>query len=238
MRDGESSTRSCACPIPIPALCPPGAPAPPGRAADPAAARAAGATGTPAGSEGDPLARLHYDESTYTSTHKSRHGDIGGKEAPTPAAADKYHMSSMRQPITASAKVMRRLKSNNTMVVRDKGQAPAGAGGGLSEDDKLELKALFYQYCTFGTGQKKDDTMDRDQFAKLCKECHVVDERLDSTGVDIAFTKFKGGKKRKRIPFAQFKKALRHLAAEKGSTFDSLVQGMLLNDGPQILVAV
>ena len=29
-----------------------------------------------------------------------------------------------------------------------------------------------------------------------------------------------------------------HLAAEKGSTFDSLVQGMLLNDGPQILVAV
>ena len=211
---------------------------PPGWTADRAAARAAGATGTPAGSEGDPLARLHYDESTYTSTHKSRHGDIGGKEAPTPAAADKYHKDSMRQPITASAKVMRRLKSNNTMVVHDKGQASPGAGGGLSEDDKLELKALFYQYCTFGTGQKKDDTMDRDQFAKLCKECHVVDERLDATGVDIAFTKFKGGKKRKRIPFAQFKKALMHLAAEKGSTFDSLVQGMLLNDGPQILVAV
>jgi len=60
--------------------------------------------------------------------------------------------------------------------------------------DQAVLQQVFNEYCG---GQK---TMEGKQFAKLAKDCKLLDKKLTATDVDLAFAKVKD-KSERRITF-------------------------------------
>lgn len=63
------------------------------------------------------------------------------------------------------------------------------------------LKAIFNHY----NGTQK--TMEGKSFAKLAKDCKLIDKKLTATDVDLIFAKVKD-KSERRITFAQFESGL------------------------------
>ncbi len=57
--------------------------------------------------------------------------------------------------------------------------------------------------------------MDGRQFAKLAKDCKLLDKKLTATDIDLTFAKVKD-KTARKITFAQFKQAITHFATKKG----------------------
>ena len=54
----------------------------------------------------------------------------------------------------------------------------------------LSLEDSFRQFCSFGD---KDSTlmMDGAKFAKMCRDCKLLDKKLTATDVDLIFAKAK-----------------------------------------------
>lgn len=83
-----------------------------------------------------------------------------------------------------------------------------------------ELAQIFHQYCSFGSRTASvnaltdDVMMDNARFAKLAKECKLVDKINTLTDIDIIFNKVRD-KGARRIDFAAFKEALLLLAERK-----------------------
>ncbi len=52
------------------------------------------------------------------------------------------------------------------------------------------MEAVFKSFCVFG---QKDAAplMDGSKFAKLCRDCKVLDKKVTTTDVDIIFSKVK-----------------------------------------------
>lgn len=72
-----------------------------------------------------------------------------------------------------------------------------------------QLKKTFTDYC--GAGQT---TMDGKGFAKCAKDNKLLDKKLTTTDVDLAFSKIKDRTAR-RITFEQFKAGLALFAEKK-----------------------
>ena len=71
--------------------------------------------------------------------------------------------------------------------------------------------------------------MDGKTFAKLSKDCNLLDKKLTSTDVDLVFAKIKD-KSARKITFDQFKNGVTQLAAKKGLS-DSDLQKLICEAG-------
>jgi hypothetical protein len=83
-------------------------------------------------------------------------------------------------------------------------------------------------FATFAQGKE----MDGKTFAKLTKDCGLLDKKLTSTDVDIIFAKIKD-KSARKITFEEFKKGVPHLAAKKGVTEAELTEMIVKAGGPK-----
>lgn len=190
--------------------------------------------------------RFHDDKSTYTGTHVHGGPDMGSKSrGHTPCFTFSTHTvshlmppeqemdsrSRTPSPMPPAAQADRRDRSppplpptTTTTATKSLGRNFAGlsptgkSAGGTIED-------TFRVYC----GSRAD--MGGKEFAKLCKDCHLVDEvTVTSSGTDIIFAKVKRGQR--RIDFLQFKEALQHIADKKGVSAAVIHRSVAASEGP------
>lgn len=104
--------------------------------------------------------------------------------------------------------------------------------------ESAELQAIFYAYCAFGTTSKLLDELDSGKFAKLCRECGIVDGKIVPPAMaDVAFAKVKQQQKR-TISYIEFQQALAVLAPLRYANIDvyqslqSIVESIIRSGGP------
>ena len=91
----------------------------------------------------------------------------------------------------------------------------------------MEGKSLKDVFLSF-TGGKPE--MESKVFAKLYKECGIIDKKFSTNDADINFSKVKSGKV-KVITFDQFKKTLELAAQKKGVKQEDLEQQIMKHGG-------
>jgi len=101
----------------------------------------------------------------------------------------------------------------------------------------LGVDDIFVAFASFGMGGELQTEMDGAKFAKLCRDCDLVDKNFTSVDVDLAFTKAKT-KGQRRISFAEFHDILQAMADKKGVHKSSVINTILRAEGPVILSAV
>src|SRR5690349_12216523 len=74
--------------------------------------------------------------------------------------------------------------------------------------------------------------MDGRQFAKLAKDCAILDKKLTPTDIDLIFAKVKA-KTARKITYEQFEHALEHCATKKGISKSDLVAKIESVGGPK-----
>jgi hypothetical protein len=75
--------------------------------------------------------------------------------------------------------------------------------------------------------------MEGKSFAKLAKDCDLIDKKLTNTDVDLIFAKVKG-KTERRITYAQFMDGLGLFAEKKGVAKDAVVSKVAASKGPKL----
>ncbi|DBA71896.1 TPA: hypothetical protein ACH3X2_010942 [Trebouxia sp. C0005] len=98
------------------------------------------------------------------------------------------------------------------------------------------LLSTFKAFAAFGTGSATQASpakagMDGASFAKLCRDSGLLGGKLNSTAVDIAFSKAKG-KGARKMTFKEFENALELLASSKGVSGEELRQKVAASAGP------
>lgn len=83
-------------------------------------------------------------------------------------------------------------------------------------ETSTDLTQVFRDYCG------KETTMEGKSFAKLAKDCNLLDKKLTATDVDLIFAKVKD-KTERRITYAQFLNGLGLFAEKKGVSKDDVV---------------
>ena len=73
--------------------------------------------------------------------------------------------------------------------------------------------------------------MDGRQFAKLAKDCKLLDKKLTATDVDLTFAKVKD-KAARKINFVQFDHALDTFASKKGISKNDVIKQIEVSGGP------
>ena len=86
------------------------------------------------------------------------------------------------------------------------------------------LKDVFE---SFAAGKE----MDGKTFAKVAKDCSLLDKKLTSTDMDIIFAKIKD-KAARKITFEQFKKGVAEMATKKGISEADLSKAIAATGGP------
>ena len=96
------------------------------------------------------------------------------------------------------------------------------------------MRDVFAEFANFGVrGYERSDTMDGSKWAKFCRETGLQDgRRVDSTSVDIIFSKVKPRSER-RITFEEFKDAVAMVAEMRGERFRDISDRVSRVGGPQ-----
>ena len=89
-----------------------------------------------------------------------------------------------------------------------------------------DIKAIFKSFAANTT------ELDGRQFAKLSKDCNILDKKLTATDIDLIFAKVKA-KTARKISYAQFESALEQCATKKGITKAELVKRIEAVGGPK-----
>jgi len=106
-------------------------------------------------------------------------------------------------------------------------------------DHKMDeqLKNRYLSYCQFGD-KSNHGTMESKTFAKLCKECDLLNKTCTGTDIDLIFTKVKT-KGARRIEYKQFLEGLKEVAARRfkaddpAAGFQKCVEHIVNHGGPQ-----
>ncbi|CAE8622927.1 unnamed protein product, partial [Polarella glacialis] len=121
-------------------------------------------------------------------------------------------------------------------------RSPRGSLSGMEEDDSSPLQSpLEALPGTWGTVERtfrafcglRQEGMDGKTFAKLCKDCDLVDKNLTATGLDIVFAKVVQ-KGQRRIGLEEFDSALPLLAERKCVSVDEIC-GLIRRSGGPVL---
>lgn len=96
----------------------------------------------------------------------------------------------------------------------------------------MSLKETFKAYAVFGRRADQDKDLTGKNFAKLVKEKKMMDKKLNSTEVDMIFTKANRETKSKTLDFARFEKALEMIAECKGKTKEEICDMIVAGGGP------
>jgi Ca2+-binding EF-hand superfamily protein len=92
------------------------------------------------------------------------------------------------------------------------------------------LKDAFEAFASFGTSAQTE--MDNSHFAKMCKECGIIDKTFTPTDADLIFNKTKA-KAARKLTFAEFKeKALPEIATKKKMSVEELT-ALVQSKSPQ-----
>ena len=96
------------------------------------------------------------------------------------------------------------------------------------------MRDVFAEFANFGVrGDERSDTMDGSKWAKFCRETGLQDgRRVDSTSVDIIFSKVKPRSERS-ITFEEFKDAVAMVAEMRGERFRDISDRVSRVGGPQ-----
>ncbi|KAF3687452.1 Tubulin polymerization-promoting protein family member 3 [Channa argus] len=89
-----------------------------------------------------------------------------------------------------------------------------------------EVETSFQKFAVHGDSKATGKEMNGKNFAKLCKDCHIIDgKNVTITDVDIVFSKFKA-KSARVFTFEQFNQALTELAPKrfKGKSKEEALQ--------------
>eukprot|EP00386_Alphamonas_edax_P000748 GDKI01002338.1.p2 GENE.GDKI01002338.1~~GDKI01002338.1.p2 ORF type:complete len:149 (+),score=56.58 GDKI01002338.1:151-597(+) len=89
----------------------------------------------------------------------------------------------------------------------------------------MTISATFQ---AFTNGQPE---MDGRQFAKLCKDCKIIDAKFTATDADLMFAKVKA-KGARKISIAELESALEFIAQKKGCSVDAVRSKVENNEGP------
>ena len=73
--------------------------------------------------------------------------------------------------------------------------------------------------------------MEGKTFAKMAKDCKILDKNLTATDMDLIFAKIKD-KAARKITFAQFSKGIEECAKKKKISFDALSEKLCSIGGP------
>ena len=93
-----------------------------------------------------------------------------------------------------------------------------------SSHKDTQLQAVFQSYSAGATMEGK-------QFAKLMKDCKILDKKVTSTDIDLIFAKIKE-KAARRISFTEFQSGLELVAQRKGLTVIQIRETISQNQGP------
>ena len=97
------------------------------------------------------------------------------------------------------------------------------------------LQEVYARFASFGKSQQDASgaAMDGKAFAKLCKDCKLLDPKFTSTDVDLIFANNKvKNKAERKITFLQFTVALDLVAERKGVPIADIHQKLLQQGGP------
>ncbi|KAF7223824.1 tubulin polymerization-promoting protein family member 2 isoform X1 [Nothobranchius furzeri] len=100
-----------------------------------------------------------------------------------------------------------------------------------------EVETSFHKFAIHGDTKATGKEMNGKNFAKLCKDCHIIDgKNVTTTDVDIVFSKVKA-KSARVITFEQFIQAITELSVKrfKGKSKDEalqLIYGLIVGKEP------
>ncbi|XP_017290657.2 tubulin polymerization-promoting protein family member 2 [Kryptolebias marmoratus] len=100
-----------------------------------------------------------------------------------------------------------------------------------------EVESSFQKFAVHGDTKATGKEMNGKNFAKLCKDCHIIDgKNVTTIDVDIVFSKVKA-KSARVITFEQFNQALTELASKrfKGKSKEEALQqiyGLIVGKEP------
>lgn len=103
--------------------------------------------------------------------------------------------------------------------------------GDLTQDDEMDwdqCKLPFEAFCAHG---HKD--MEGKEFAKFCKDAHLIGKGMAKTDVDLIFAKVVPKGKR-RMDFLQFQQACRHIALKRKCPNCDIQKIVMDSHGPEI----
>lgn len=92
----------------------------------------------------------------------------------------------------------------------------------------MDSKTLKSTFDSFNGTQK---TMEGKTFAKVAKDCKLIDKKMTATDIDLIFAKVKD-KAERRITYAQFEKALELCAEKKGADLEAIKEAVMGSSGP------
>mmetsp|Transcript_21476 Transcript_21476/g.50060 ORF Transcript_21476/g.50060 Transcript_21476/m.50060 type:complete len:523 (+) Transcript_21476:66-1634(+) len=100
----------------------------------------------------------------------------------------------------------------------------------LAPSDGDGMEAVFYNFC--GPGHAE---MSGTEFHRLCKDCHLLDDKLDNPSVDLLFSDARVKDHTARsIDFLQFEIALELLAERKGVSLSRVRSDVLEQGRPEV----
>lgn len=73
--------------------------------------------------------------------------------------------------------------------------------------------------------------MEGKTFAKMAKDCKILDKALTATDIDLIFAKVKD-KAARKINYTQFQEGIKACAAKKKTTFEALSASLCATGGP------
>ena len=79
--------------------------------------------------------------------------------------------------------------------------------------------------------------MEGKSFAKLAKDCNLIDKKLTAPDVDLIFTKVKATKMDRKIGFKEFVEAIAHMADKKNVPKEELAYFIATSNHGPILKA-
>jgi len=90
--------------------------------------------------------------------------------------------------------------------------------------DKASLQSVYKHFAG-------GDEMDGKTFAKLSKDCKLLDKKLTATDIDLVFAKVKD-KAARKINYAQFEKAVGLMGEKKGASAEQIATAIISAGGP------
>eukprot|EP00928_Gymnodinium_smaydae_P003626 TRINITY_DN1128_c0_g2_i1.p1 TRINITY_DN1128_c0_g2~~TRINITY_DN1128_c0_g2_i1.p1 ORF type:complete len:511 (-),score=137.29 TRINITY_DN1128_c0_g2_i1:255-1745(-) len=161
-----------------------------------------------AGTRADEV-RFHDDKDTYTGSHAEKH--VGPRPSQLQAPQGAAPAADAEKPSPRPSQVQ---------------AAPVAAPAAGGAADNKDLEASFKAFCASG-----HDGMDGKSFAKLCKDCHLLDKKFTATDVDIIFSKAVS-KGQRRLDFSQFSAVLEMIAEKKGVNVEVVRANVGSSGGP------
>jgi hypothetical protein len=106
----------------------------------------------------------------------------------------------------------------------------------FEEDEVIcveDMKDVFTRYAAFANGDHKE--IDSSRFAKMIKECDLIDKLFTLREADVLFTKCKKSAADRRIPYHVFRmKLVPEMAAKKHCSIADIVKLVNHHGGPEI----